>query len=60
MTKFTFVVLGFSQKKIIDFFRIQKCSDDKDKCASPQGKSLVHYGDGVGSHCLSFDLFKAL
>ncbi|KAL6225411.1 hypothetical protein ACLB2K_004261 [Fragaria x ananassa] len=29
-------VRSFSQKKIIDFFRIQKCSDDKDKCASPQ------------------------
>ncbi|KAM1818209.1 hypothetical protein ACFX11_000026 [Malus domestica] len=33
-------VRSFSQKKIVDFFRIQKCSDryPKDECASPQGK----------------------
>ncbi|KAM1052437.1 hypothetical protein ACFX13_000025 [Malus domestica] len=31
-------VRSFSQKKIVDFFRIQKCSDryPKDECASPQ------------------------
>ncbi|KAF7840086.1 putative Histone-lysine N-methyltransferase ATXR5 [Senna tora] len=27
---------GFSQKKIIDFFRIQKCTDRKDECCSLQ------------------------
>ncbi|XP_054805322.1 probable Histone-lysine N-methyltransferase ATXR5 isoform X2 [Prosopis cineraria] len=29
-------VRSFSQKKIIDFFRIQKCADLKNKCSSPQ------------------------
>ncbi|KAJ7956996.1 Histone-lysine N-methyltransferase ATXR6 [Quillaja saponaria] len=29
-------VRSFSQKKIIDFFRIQKCTDKKDKCSSQQ------------------------
>lgn len=35
------VFLGFSQKKIIDFFRIQKCCDKKDKFSSPLGKVLL-------------------
>ena len=35
--------LGFSQKKIIDFFRIQKCKDDGDVLyLSAQGK-ILHY-----------------
>ncbi|KAJ7945269.1 Histone-lysine N-methyltransferase ATXR6 [Quillaja saponaria] len=29
-------VRSLSQKKIIDFFRIQKCTDEKDKFSSPQ------------------------
>lgn len=31
--------IGFSQKKIFEFFRIQKCSDAEDGCLSPQGKN---------------------
>lgn len=30
-----------SQKKIIDFFRIQKCTDKKNKFSSPQGEILL-------------------
>lgn len=35
-------VLGLSQKKIIDFFRIQKGHRRKDKCSSPQGDCLFY------------------
>lgn len=35
------VFLGFSQKKIIDFFRIQKCCDKKDTFSSLLGKFLL-------------------
>lgn len=31
-------VLGLSQKKIIDFFRIRNCNCKKDKCSSPLGE----------------------
>lgn len=57
MRRICFHVLGFSQKKIIDFFRIQKCGDAKHQCASPQGK-IVGDGDNVDSHRLCLHLFE--
>lgn len=32
---------GFSQKKIIDFFKIKKCNQAEEKCDSPQGAILI-------------------
>lgn len=40
MLLFCFMLLGFSQKKIIDFFRIQKCKNGEEKFMSPQGKII--------------------
>lgn len=37
----SYCFLGMSQKKIIDFFRIQKCTDKKNKFSSPQGEILL-------------------
>lgn len=34
---FCIFCIGFSQTKIIDFFRLQKCTDVGNKCTSPQG-----------------------
>jgi hypothetical protein len=41
---FDFCVLGLSQRKIIDFFRIQKCKKDdvKMKCRSLQGEFFIY------------------
>lgn len=40
--------IGFSQKKIFDFFRIEKCRNDTKTCASLQGK-LLWFNDTIVS-----------
>lgn len=54
------VFSGFTQTKILDFFRIQKCNHVLVKCISPQGNLLFLYNNDHDQHCYCYYFRKLL